>query len=132
MIQPLFPTLIYSSRIPTSLKSSVHDRLEKESYAFRDLDEAGKSWSEENYIQGYTSYSSLDDLPKRSPTFKSLQKWIDGEVKAYVEKLKWDVNPKQIQMSTCWVNIMGYACHHSFHLHPGSVISGTYFVKVPE
>ncbi len=31
-------------------------------------DEAGQAWSKENGYRGYTSYASLNDLPKRDPS----------------------------------------------------------------
>src|SRR3546814_4002589 len=34
-------------------------------------------------------------------------------------------------MSDCWINIMPKGCAHSFHLHPQSVVSGTYYVQTP-
>jgi uncharacterized protein (TIGR02466 family) len=34
-------------------------------------------------------------------------------------------------MSDCWLNIMPKGCAHSFHLHPHSVVSGTYYLRVP-
>ena len=34
-------------------------------------------------------------------------------------------------MTDCWVNVMSKGCAHTLHLHPTSVISGTYYVRVP-
>jgi uncharacterized protein (TIGR02466 family) len=34
-------------------------------------------------------------------------------------------------MTTCWANVMHPNAHHSGHIHPLSVISGTYYVSVP-
>ena len=32
-------------------------------------DQAGRSWSREHRYAGYTSYASLNDLPRRDPVF---------------------------------------------------------------
>jgi uncharacterized protein (TIGR02466 family) len=37
-------------------------------------DEAGRSWSREHGYAGYTSYTSLNDLPRRDPAFAALAK----------------------------------------------------------
>jgi uncharacterized protein (TIGR02466 family) len=34
-------------------------------------------------------------------------------------------------MSDCWINIMPHRTAHSLHLHPNSVVSGTYYVATP-
>ncbi len=34
-------------------------------------------------------------------------------------------------MTDCWVNVMPAGVAHSLHLHPASVVSGTYYVAVP-
>jgi uncharacterized protein (TIGR02466 family) len=34
-------------------------------------------------------------------------------------------------MSDCWINIMPQGVTHSLHLHPNSVVSGTYYVATP-
>ena len=32
-------------------------------------DRAGRGWAKDNNYAGYTSYASLDDLPRRDPVF---------------------------------------------------------------
>jgi uncharacterized protein (TIGR02466 family) len=131
-IERLFPTVVYRNRIPQAAFRNLNRQIEKESYVFRDLDGVGKSWSKKNYARGYTSYSSLADLHVRSSTFDRLKQVLDREVGRFAKQLQWNVASKALSMSTCWVNIMGAGSHHSFHLHPGSVVSGTYFVRIPK
>ena len=40
-------------------------------------DQAGLRWSREHRYSGYTSYASLNDLPKRDPAFAELGKQSD-------------------------------------------------------
>ena len=37
-----------------------------------------------------------------------------------------------LELDALWVNILGEGGSHSGHIHPGSVISGTYYVAVPD
>lgn len=104
----------------------------EESLKFSQIDEAGQEWSEKNYRGGYTSYGSIAHLHQVSTTFGDLQKAIDKHVRSYIQHLEMDVDPKAIQMRTCWINIMPAGTAHSMHIHPLSVISGTYYVQTPK
>jgi uncharacterized protein (TIGR02466 family) len=130
-LQSLFPTRIWTASMPASRARALNSRLGREARIFRGLDQGGQDWSNQNYDAGYTSYGSITDLPFRSPAFADLKRFIDREVAKYLKALKIRPTSGRIQMSTCWVNIMGRHCHHSFHLHPLSVVSGTYYVEVP-
>jgi uncharacterized protein (TIGR02466 family) len=127
-----FPTLLWITKAPSSRASALNRQLLQEAYGIRELDPQGLKWSRENYPAGYTSYSSVTDLPFRSTNFDRLRKWIDGEVKRYARHLEMDLCGGKLEMRTCWLNIMGKYSHHSSHLHPLSAISGTYYVSVPK
>lgn len=131
-IRNLFPTPVYQARLESGLFRRLNPVLLKEAYVFRGLDGAGRAWSKERYVQGYTSYSSVTDLPYRSPNFEELRRVLDRHAAAFARRLDMDLGGRRLTMTDCWVNIMGHACHHSFHLHPLSVLSGTYFVSVPK
>ncbi len=117
--------------MPPAGAGKLNSVLAREARAFRELDPGGQSWSRQNYDAGYTSYGSITDLPYRSPSFARLKNFVDAEVRKYLKALRIAPPSGKIEMSTCWVNIMGRHCHHSFHLHPLSVVSGTYYVEVP-
>jgi uncharacterized protein (TIGR02466 family) len=129
-IENLFPTQIGRSKLklaPAELKGLVQDvkRL-------RDFDQEGVRWSKQNYWGGYTSYGSISDLHRRSSRFDRLKRMIDREVTRYATVLDLDLTGGRLEMSSFWVNIMGEGTHHSFHLHPLSCISGTFYVQVPK
>jgi uncharacterized protein (TIGR02466 family) len=42
-----------------------------------------------------------------------------------------DAKPKDVQMCTLWINIMPPGVTHTMHIHPLSVISGTYYLQLP-
>ncbi|MGB0955613.1 MAG: TIGR02466 family protein, partial [Panacagrimonas sp.] len=104
----------------------------KESRQIRDYDRAGQRWSKKGYPGGYTSYGSMDQLHRFSSGFDDLRKAIDRHVERYARALAWDLDRIELVMTDCWLNIMPKACAHSFHLHPQSAISGTYYAFVPK
>lgn len=124
----LFPTVVYQAPLSSA---KLNKELLRECYIYRDLDEEGQAWSEEHYIGGYTSYASMNYLFDTSPTFAELRSKIDKHVRSYARKLEMDLGGGKLAMSTCWINIMPARVTHSLHLHPLSVISGTYYVSTP-
>jgi uncharacterized protein (TIGR02466 family) len=128
----LFPTQLYRTALSARQAKALLPALVREAKLHRDLDDVGLEWSEKNYFGGYTSYSSITDLAFRSSGFASLKKWIDGETKKFARTLEMDLGTGRLEMSSFWVNIMGHGCHHGFHLHPLSVISGTFYLQVPK
>ena len=95
-------------------------------------DEAGLKWCEKHGYPGYTSYASLNDLPWRFPEFAKLVKAIDTHCLAYAKELHWDLRGTKPRVESLWVNVMPEGGSHTSHIHPNSVISGTYYVAVPQ
>jgi len=89
-------------------------------------DEAGKRWSRD---KGYTSYVSLNDLPSRDPAFNDLKRVLNRHAATFAKDLAWDVKPK---LDSLWVNLLRPGGHHSAHIHPHSILSGTLYVEVPK
>jgi len=67
-------------------------------------DEAGRRWSKEHGYAGYTSYASLDDLPKRDPAFRTLAGRLSRHARGFARDLGWEVKPK---LDSLWVNQLG-------------------------
>jgi uncharacterized protein (TIGR02466 family) len=124
-----FPTYIDHSKALASPQLNRH--LKKEILQIREMDSEGQTWSQKNYASGFTSYGSMDQLHLSSPNFAELEKLISKKIAKFIKVLEWDISAKDLKMNSCWVNIMPFGSHHSFHLHPHSVISGTYYVDVP-
>jgi len=64
MTRGLFATQLYEAEI--SDERLLGD-LARSIHALARDDEAGRRWSKEHRYAGYTSYASLNDLPKRDP-----------------------------------------------------------------
>ncbi|WP_413581522.1 2OG-Fe(II) oxygenase family protein [Bdellovibrio sp. HCB288] len=133
MIKTLFPTFVYYSPLQEAAKTKVLNKdLKMESLKIAEIDEEGQVWSKKNYKGGFTSYGSMAQLHQFSSTFNDLEKQIDKHVRKFVKHLEMDINPKELRMSSCWVNIMPSDVIHTMHLHPLSVISGTYYLQTPK
>lgn len=130
MVKKLFPTLIYENKV--SNFRTLNKDLIKEINYYKENDEVGLEWSKKNYIGGYTSYNSITQFHKISPTFEALEKEITKHVKKYSKALDFDLRGGKLSMTTCWVNVMPPNTYHPLHIHPLCAISGTYYVQVPK
>ncbi|MBW8735120.1 MAG: hypothetical protein JF571_12620 [Asticcacaulis sp.] len=126
-ITPLFVTEIYRAEMPDA--EVFLEELDDTCRAIADEDEAGQTWSQAKAYLGYTSYASLNDLPQRAPAFADLKAFIDGHVAAFINALDYDHKPK---LDNMWINVLEHLGTHSGHIHPHSVISGTFYVSVPD
>ncbi len=93
-------------------------------------DRAGIGWSKAKGYRGYTSYASLDDLPLRDPAFADLKRLLDREAKAFA-RIAHFAPGRAPRLDSLWVNVMNPGAVHSGHIHPHSIISGTFYVTVP-
>ena len=125
----LFPTRL--QRVQLGSSPSLEE-LEAACWMLEEGDQAGHDWCEREGYPGYTSYASLDDLPTRAPAFAALVASLDQHAQAYADKLSWDLGTAHLSCDSLWVNILGEGGHHSGHIHPNSVISGTCYVAMPE
>ncbi len=133
-IKSLFPSSIVQTPLKFKGQSATRQNREflSEIHKIREIDSAGREWSEENYPGGYTSYSSMNQLHRFSTTFEDLQKLIDKEVMKFAKHLEMDLQGGRLVMSNLWVNIMPPLVVHTMHIHPLSTISGTYYVQTPK
>jgi len=130
-VQTLFPTQVYHGALMRTGGEVLRKRLLRECLQLPEDDLAGQRWSAKNYLGGYTSYGSVCRLQTVSPTFAELERRLRRHVKAYAEALQWDLGGRPLVMTDCWVNLMPQGVVHSLHLHPLSVVSGTYYVRTP-
>ena len=96
--------------------------------SFANDDRAGQRWSRDHGYQGYTSYASLNDLPRRDPAFADLAKLLTRHARIFAGDLGWKVKPR---LDSLWVNLLKAGGQHSGHIHPHSIISGTLYVEAP-
>jgi uncharacterized protein (TIGR02466 family) len=126
-VRTLFATNFYEADIGTP---DLLEELEESSRLFAEEDGAGRAWSREHGYKGYTSYASLNDLPERDPAFHDLKRLLDKEVKAFAKACHFDL-AKPLKLDSMWVNVLKSGGTHSGHIHPHSIVSGTFYVAVP-
>lgn len=134
MVKNLFSTRVYAATLVKKSQKSERNFQEmvREIKQIQATDIPGQKWSHKNYPLGYTSYGSMDRLDRFSTTFQILEKQIHQHVVQFSKALHWDVRPQDLVLNSMWVNVMPAGAHHSFHIHPHSVVSGTYYVKTPK
>jgi len=130
-VHSYFPTRIHAASLPASRADALNRRLLRECLQLRADDAAGRRWSRRNYPGGFTSYASAHRMHEVSPSFARLRRYLDTHVRRFAAELEFDLGDKGLAMTDCWVNVMPRGVAHSLHLHPLSVISGTYYVRVP-
>ncbi len=121
----LFATLLYEAEIGDG---ALLDELAHSIRSLAAEDEAGRRWSREHRYRGYTSYASLNDLPRRDPVIGALAKRLSKHAGLFARELAWEVRPR---LDSLWVNLLKGTGHHSAHIHPHSILSGTLYVEVP-
>lgn len=129
-ITPHFVTQIYRAEIASGSGSLTGD-LKKECEVIAAEDRAGQAWSRQHGYRGYTSYASLNDLPMRSSVFGDFVRRLDTHVRLFARRLDFELGGKGLVLDSLWINVLEPGGHHAAHLHPLSVISGTYYVDVP-
>lgn len=125
MSDALFVTRLYRGRI------AVARDLEKTCLGVAAEDRAGQRWAREHGYGGYTSYASLDDLTQRASLFADLERAIARQVNAFARELQFDMSGRKLKLDSFWINVMAKGAIHAPHIHPHSVISGTYYVTAP-
>ena len=126
-VRSLFATKLYEAEIDdemllTDLVHSIRTLAED--------DEAGRRWSREHGYAGYTSYASLGDLPRRDPVIGDLAKLLGKHALGFAAEAGFELTRKP-RLDSLWVNLLKSGGHHSGHIHPQSMISGTFYVEVP-
>jgi len=127
MTRALFPTLLYDAELGDAAL------LIELAHSIRTLavdDHAGRRWSREHGYKGYTSYASLNDLPRRDPAFADLAKLLVRHATTFAADLAFDLRRKP-KLDSLWVNLLKPGGHHTSHIHPHSILSGTLYVEVP-
>jgi len=127
MTRSLFATQLYEADLGNEAP------LRNLAHSIRTLatdNEAGRRWSNEHRYAGYTSYASLNDLPKRDPAFADLGKLLTRHAAKFAADCGFDLSRKP-KLDGLWVNLLKTGGQHSGHIHPHSTFSGTFYVEAP-
>ena len=129
----LFSTPIREEAVIDPVKEAdLIDELKAGVIMLSEEDEAGQAWCEEQGYLGYTSYASLNDLPSRIPAFAELEKRLVKLANAFAKDIGFELGSHKLAMDSFWVNVLDPGAGHSGHIHPNSVLSGTFYLDLPE
>jgi uncharacterized protein (TIGR02466 family) len=131
-LRALFVTQVYEASLASANDfERFNAELEAACRMLADEDQAGRAWCRREGYGGYTSYASLDDLPRRATVFGELKRRLDRHAAACAEAMDLDLGGRRLKLDSLWVNILKPGAVHSGHIHPHSVLSGTVYVTVP-
>jgi uncharacterized protein (TIGR02466 family) len=132
-LRTLFATEIYTASLAEAADfASFNAELKQACLLLATEDRAGRAWCKTHGYKGYTSYASLADLPRRATVFEHLKKKLDRCAAEYAAALAFDLGGRRLKLDSLWVNVLAQGGTHSGHIHPGSVLSGTVYVEVPD
>jgi uncharacterized protein (TIGR02466 family) len=125
----LFPTHLY--RADKAVPDTLNAALEVASLDLAHNDTGGNRWCEKHGYAGYTSFGSMNNLALEISVFKRLEKILDKHALKFAKTLQWDIGKRKPVCDSLWVNVLPEGGSHTGHIHTNSVISGTFYVKVP-
>jgi len=126
--QTLFVTRLYRNQLPLK-RNPV---LEQTCLGLAAEDRAGQRWAKEHGYDGYTSYASLNDLTLRASVLAELERDIARHVATFARDAQFELNGRKLALDSLWINVMNKGAVHAAHIHPHAVVSGTYYVTVPD
>lgn len=125
-----FATTIHRARVAGA--RALNRDLETACRVLSADDAAGQAWCARHGYRGYTSYASLNDLAWRMPVFASLQERLQPLAERFAAAADFDLGGRGLTPDSLWVNILAPGGLHTGHIHPRSVISGVYYVSIPD
>jgi uncharacterized protein (TIGR02466 family) len=131
-VETLFVTKVYRAELEGAGRRRTLAALEAACRSIAEDDAAGQAWCKANDYPGYTSYASLADLPQRFPEIGALGSWIAPHVDAFAREIELDLGRGRLDLDSLWINVLAPGGYHTAHIHPYSVVSGTFYVSVPK
>jgi len=114
-------SLIFCSYLATEKLDVDLKQLEDYCYQLESLSKG----REKSNVGGWQS----EDLNQSDPIINSLAKQLILSASPLIEYSQFKGN---IGISNIWININRKHCYNRTHNHPNSLISGTFYIKVPE
>ena len=99
----LFATRFYQGEIALP---ELLAELESSCRTLAEEDRAGRRWSSDHGYRGYTSYASLNDLPRRDPAFADLVRQLNRHVAAFAGECAFELGGRRLKLDSLWVNVL--------------------------
>lgn len=126
-VRHLFVTPVYEAELDDE---ALLSGLGRSIRSFAAEDRAGAGWSRKHRYPGYTSYASLDDLTRRDPHIADLARLLTRHSARFADECGFELG-RRPRLDSIWVNLLRAGGQHSGHIHPQSIISGTFYVEAP-
>jgi len=123
----IFPTAMQISMVPDA--ADLNKELMRAVQRIRKSTPNGKpdSWASSVYTTLFTN-----DQLHENPDFKPLTDQILQEAVAFGHTLGIDQDRYEMAFKDCWFNIYGYKDGQEVHDHKNSIISGSYYLRIPQ
>lgn len=131
-ITSYFASKVYRAETGSGSGKRLVAELDAACRSIAEDDLAGQNWCREKGYPGYTSYASLNDLPSRFPEFADLTRILARHANAFAQELEFDLDGRGLEIDSLWINVLPEGGYHTAHIHPHSIVSGTYYVTVPK
>lgn len=131
-VRDLFVTRLYEASIAGAPDFAFfRAELEGACAMVAEEDRAGQSWCKKHGYGGYTSYASLNDLPRRATVFALLKRRLDRHAALAAQRFGFDLGAGRLVQDSLWVSVLRPGAGHTGHIHPHSVLSGVIYVSAP-
>lgn len=118
----LFPTPVWIEE-----KCGVdRDKLKEFAHLVETEDPQGRKASNDG---GWQSWDFMDEVMKNNPLSELRSKIYEL---AYTAGDEWGFKDYSLYISNLWININRRGAMNRLHTHPGCVLSGVYYVDIPE
>ena len=124
-VESYFPTRILYADLPEGL--AQNSQWLKHIYKWRENDAEG---IERTNVKKMGAWHSRDDM-KEKEEFSSMCNMILGAASAVFENLGYAKDTEPV-IDNMWVNISPPLGYNRAHTHPGTILSGVYYVHLPE
>jgi uncharacterized protein (TIGR02466 family) len=112
-VLPLFPTLVWKSRLPSEIARPLNRFLERHLHDLVPNLTPGQAWQSSHELH-------------RLAALEPLARCIEAAAEAALESLK--IGPRDVEITACWATVNAPGRGHAAHTHPNSFLSGVYYV----
>ena len=124
-----FVTSLYRAEIDRAGRNLLPE-LKAQMLGVAAEDRAGQAWCRDHGYNGYTSYASLAQITWHAPALEDLMRFVDRHARIFARRLEFDLGGRKLERDSLWINVLEPGGHHAAHIHPHSVISGTFYVDM--
>lgn len=112
----IFPTVISTAQLNVD-----NEKLEEFIYSIKESNPAGRTYSNKG---GWQS----DDLDLAHRNLAELL----NQILNVTDSVAKELSLQNLTLTNLWANINGSYNYNQLHVHPGAILSGTYYIKKPE